>query len=332
MIKQINHQNISITPFIAVKAWEFFNTDSDAGIAIESSTISVDDADTIALEFIDYNIGTNPSLNRQCNIVLEQQADDKLIFEEGVSSSYKSFDTASQPRNYNGSYKSLVYTQISKAFYNNYHNPTQIWGMENIDFPLSRTTRYITNNFRMFTIPRKMFGEKIVEGSVAFYDNSLDDNVDIHDDKFGNLVATNNLFSKVQEVRTLGNTISNDPYTAYYVYSNGILSMKADNGNVYDVYAYNDAGNIMLEVSQSVSSTSVTNTNLLRFRANDGNYYIFTLTEAEGIITVEISQTPSGILTGYESLSLLANDLNYYDLSLYNDAGLITYTINQTPS
>lgn len=207
MIKHINHQNISVTPFIAVKEWEFFNTDNDIGIAVESAIVSTDDSDIISLDFIDYNTGTNPTLNRECNITLEQQVDDKVIFEEGVSSSYKIFDTASQPRNYNGTYKALVYTQIANAFYNKYHNPIQIWGMENIDFPLSNTTRYIANNFKMFTIPRKIFGEKLVEGSVQFYDNSFDDNVNIYDDKFGNLVASKNLFYKVQEIRTIGNTI-----------------------------------------------------------------------------------------------------------------------------
>lgn len=207
MIKRINHQNITITPFVAVKTWDFFNTANDTGIAIESSDVSPDESDTIALDFIDYNTSTNPVLNRQCNICLEQQVDDQVIFEEGISSSYTAFDATSQPRNYNGSYKALVYTQMARAFYNAYHNPTQIWGMDNIDFPLSKTIRYLADDFRMFSIPRKMFGEKLIEGSIRFYDNSLDDNVNIYDDKFGNLMAGDNLFFKVQEIRSLGNTI-----------------------------------------------------------------------------------------------------------------------------
>jgi hypothetical protein len=89
--------------------------------------------------------------------------------------------------------------------------------MENIDFPLSQTNRYLADNFRMFTIPQRMFGDKLVEGTIRFYDTAFDDNVDIYDDRVGNLIASKNLFSKVQEIRTLGNLVITGSATASYV-------------------------------------------------------------------------------------------------------------------
>jgi hypothetical protein len=34
--------------------------------------------------------------------------------------------------------------------------------MENIDFPLSQTNRFLTDSFRIFTIPQSVFGDKIL--------------------------------------------------------------------------------------------------------------------------------------------------------------------------
>jgi hypothetical protein len=204
MIKQLKKSDIFTSPFIAVKSWELFNYDSDDTVMIESS--SLDTTLAVALDYIDYYTG-NPLLNRSCDILLEhQEVDDEIIYEEGISGSGK-FDPNNDPRNDTGTYKSILYTQINRAFYNNYRNPTQIFGMENIDFPLSKTNRYLADDFRMFTIPQRIFGDKIVEGSVQLYDTNLDDNVVIYDDKFGNLIAIRNLFSKVQEVRKLENII-----------------------------------------------------------------------------------------------------------------------------
>lgn len=208
MIKHINHQNFSTTPFVATKSWELFNIENDSVIMLEPFENGVQIPDTnLALDYIDYTIGTNPIINTECSIALEQQEEDQIIFEEGISSSLKTFDPISQPKNTTGTYKSLLYRQIANAFYNTYKNPTQIFGMENIDFPSDKTERWIAENFRMFTIPQKMFGEKLVEGSVRFYDTSFDDNVDIYDDKSGNLIAANNLFSKIQELGSFENDI-----------------------------------------------------------------------------------------------------------------------------
>ncbi len=204
MIKRINHQNFIITPFTAIKSRDLCNIDNN------DNCILTEDGDyTISLDYVDYTFGTNPILNSECNIVLEQQESDQLTFEEGISGSIKSFDPNVTEQNTNGSYKILLYDQIYRSFYNNYKNPTEIFGMENIDFPLSKTNRWLADNFRVFTIPQKLLGDRIVKGSIQFYDNTFDDNVDIYDDTEGNLIAGNNLFSKVQKVRTLGNFVMN---------------------------------------------------------------------------------------------------------------------------
>jgi len=193
MIKHINPQNILNSPFVAVKSRALSNTDRTDYVLEE------DDVTGIALEYIDYNDG-DPILNTSCNIALEQQATDTLGYEEGVTGS-RFFNTASAPLNMDGTYKELVYRVIKNSFYNTYQNPTEIFGVENIDFPLSNTLRNLADQFRMFSIPQIQMGDKIRPQSLEFYDNLLDDNVQIFDDGYQNLIAGYNLFSKIQEVR-----------------------------------------------------------------------------------------------------------------------------------
>ncbi len=198
MIKHINHQNILTTPFVAAKSWNVSNINNDSFVLMESS--GSDGFGDIALEYIDYTTGT-PLLNSDCNIVLEQQPSNVLFYEEGITGSGR-FDPDTDPKNNDGTYKRLVHNQIKTTFYNSYRNPFAILGTEYIDFSLSNTIRNISDNFRMFNIPRNVFGEKIVPQTVQFEDNNLDDSVTIFDDGYQNLIAGFNLFSKVQEIKT----------------------------------------------------------------------------------------------------------------------------------
>lgn len=198
MIKHINHQNFSTTPFVAAKSWDLYNVQNEDTILLEPSG-TLDDT-FVALDYIDYDTGI-PLLNRACNIAPEQQTSDILYYQEGITGSGM-FDPNTDPKNYDGTYKSLVHSQVSNAFYNKRNNPTQIFGVEYVDFSLSNTKRFVSDYFRMFTIPRNIFGEKITPNSVYFYDTSLDDNVIVHDDGYQNLNAGFDLFSKVQEIRT----------------------------------------------------------------------------------------------------------------------------------
>lgn len=200
MLKQISTSNIILSPFDAVKSWNLSNMD-----ATETPLLDEETDFEIALEYKDYTSGTGV-LNRECNIALEQQIDDKAVYEEGISGS-GFFNPTTDSKNSNGSFKRLVYAQVEKAFYNNYNNPLEIFGLKNIDFSLSNTDRIISNNFLMFTIPQRIMGDKMMENSIEFYDTNLDDIVSIYDDGYGNLVAGTNLFSKIQEVRSLENVI-----------------------------------------------------------------------------------------------------------------------------
>ncbi len=193
MIKHINHQNFLTTPFVTVKSWELLGFQNEQVVLTEplSGSSSIPPY-SIALDYIDENFG-DPILDRECNIALEQQEPDIVLYDEGIS--------GSSDTNADGSDKGLLHRQIKNAFYNEYRNPLEIFGVEHIDFPLSRTVRNLAEQFRMFSIPRMIFGEKLVPNSIYFADTALDDNVIVHDDGYQNIMAGYNLFSKVQEVR-----------------------------------------------------------------------------------------------------------------------------------
>jgi hypothetical protein len=194
MIKHINPQNILTTPFIAAKAHVLSSTQNSDVVVLEQ-----DGTTAIALDYVNYNFGS-PILNSDCNIALEQQDTDAAAYQEGILDT-GTFNSASSERNADGTYKSLVHRTIKNAFYNTYNNPTEIFGVEYIDFALSNTLRNITDNFRIFSLTPLQFGDKIEPKSVRFYDTLFDDNVTVFDDGFQNLIAGYNLFSNVQEVR-----------------------------------------------------------------------------------------------------------------------------------
>lgn len=203
MIKQLGKHDTMVSPFNTVKSWHLFNVDVQELVLTENTGSE----EPVALEYLDYTTTCSGSLNRDCNIALEQQSTDTAIPEEGVSGSGTFYPEVEELNPKVGTYKRLVYDQIQKAFYNTYRNPLNIFGMENIDFPLSETTRFLANDFLMFTIPRKIFGDRLKENTIQIYDNSFDDNLTISDDGNGNLLAGTSLFSKIQEVRQFGNVI-----------------------------------------------------------------------------------------------------------------------------
>lgn len=213
MIKRINKNNVLITPFIASKGCELSGQQNDDLLMTEPWSGSLPD-DTgatyvgdfpIAYEFVDYGNGlSDPVVNRSCSIALEQQTLDEVIYEEGISGSGL-FYPDQESTNINGSYKRLVWSQIRQTFYNDYRDPTKLFGLENIDIGLSGTKRFYADRVRVFTVPRNIFGEKILEGSIQFIDNALDDSYLVVDDEKGNLLAKENLFSKYQVVRGFTN-------------------------------------------------------------------------------------------------------------------------------
>jgi hypothetical protein len=216
MIKSINPNNILITPFVASKGCELSGQQTDDLLVTDpwSGSLTDDTGEVyvgefpIAYDFVDYGTGlTAPVLNRSCSLALDQQTLDAVIYEEGVSGSGM-FYTEQESINLNGSYKRMVWSQIRQAFYNNYRDPTKLFGLENLDINLSGTKRFYAERVRVFTVPQRIFGEKLLEGSIRLVDNALDDYYEITDDSKGNLVASRNLFSKYQVVRDFPNNFA----------------------------------------------------------------------------------------------------------------------------
>ena len=197
MIKLLKKYEVLTTPFEAVKTWAINNTDNENLLLYEST--GSDDGLPYALEFIDFGSGF-PVTSSTCDIALEQQDSDRATLELGlnvVGIFYPEFD----PQNLDGTYKRSIYHQVKTMFYNMYYDPTKIWGIENIDFPLSKTKRRLSDEIRLLNIPRDVFGDKIVPKTVIITDNTTDNEYAITDDGYGNLLAGNNLFSNQQEIR-----------------------------------------------------------------------------------------------------------------------------------
>lgn len=204
MIKQLNNQNILTTPFLARKKWELSNTTKEAVILLEQSA-SVADI-PLAMEYIDYSSGGYPYLERGCDVALENQSEDQILYREGEKRTGIFFPEI-EPQNVDGSYKRLVYAQISNLFYNNYGNPIQLFGLETLDIQSNKTEKCLTEFIREFEIPQFIFGDKISPGTINLTDNSIDDVITIVDDSNGNLYAYKNLFSRIQEIRDIKNIV-----------------------------------------------------------------------------------------------------------------------------
>jgi len=207
MIKNINPQNISLTPIVTTKPWNLHNVDNSDLILVDTG--SIDDV-SIALEYVDYinYSGTGPfPINSDCSIALEQQSSALVNFQVGQSGSGH-FNVNVEPKNGDGTYTRMIYSQIQNTFYNSTNNPVNIFGLDNIDFGLSRTNRHVTDNFLLLNIPRIIFGDKILASSVTLGNLPLDDNISIYDDGYGNMMAGNSIFYKIQEVGDFKNVIN----------------------------------------------------------------------------------------------------------------------------
>jgi len=198
MIKNISNKNILVTPFTAAKKWVLYNTVNDDLILLSTN-------DTVAYDYLDYFL-TPPAVNSVCSIAITYNVIDNPVCQEAISGS-GIFYPDIEPKNKDGTYKRLVYNEIAKMFYNTYRNPTQIFGMNNIDFQLGKTDRILGNQFLIFNISKDTMGDRLVPGSIVMYDLKYDDNSVIFDDANGNLIIGNNLFSKVQEIRHISNIV-----------------------------------------------------------------------------------------------------------------------------
>lgn len=193
MIKSLKKYQVQLTPFEATKNWALNNTDNE-------NLLLMEDDYPVALEFLDFGSGVGvPVENFGCDIALEQQGTDLATIEEGLKVT-GIFYPETDPSNIDGTYKRTIYSQVKTMFYNSYLDPTKIWGIDNIDFELSRTKRILADQFRLFNIPRMVFGDRMTPKSIVIQDNTLDNLYTITDDGNGNLFAGENLFSHQQEL------------------------------------------------------------------------------------------------------------------------------------
>jgi len=192
MLKPLHKNDTLTTPFVATKNWNLSNVTNDDLVLTEHS------GSPVALEFLDY-FPTTSVTGSSCNISLEQQTADRVLYREGQQASGL-FYTSSEQVNVDGTYKRLVYSQVQNMFYNNYRDPTKIWGLEYLDFDISQTKRFLSEKFKLYDVPVDIFGEKLVPNSVVIYEQETDNDYTITDDGYGNLYAAKNLFSRQQEL------------------------------------------------------------------------------------------------------------------------------------
>lgn len=203
MIKSLNRDDVQVTPFIAAKTWNLQNIDNEDLIL----WISGSQSGSLSHIYIDYGDGLSaPTTNSYCDLALQQQEDQLTIkYQRGISGSGTYFpvnssyyDAASQPVNPDGTFMSVVYRVNRQLFYNTYDNPTQLWGLENIN--LNSNDRLLTDAMDVFTLSKNQFGEKIVPYSIIIQDNLGDIDYTIIDDGNTNLILDGIYFSTFQRV------------------------------------------------------------------------------------------------------------------------------------
>lgn len=292
MLKALHKNDTQTTPFVATKDWNLTNVTNEDLILMEHSG---SDGDPVAIEYIDYGTGSI-SFNYDCAIAKEHQVKDKVNYRRGLKTS-GIFYPETDPVNPDGTYKRLVYSQIRELFYNNYRDPTKIWGMEEIDFDLSKTTKYLADQFELYDIPRTVFGEKIVENSVVLVYTVLDNDCLIVDDGHNNLLAGLNIFSRQQE---LGN------------FSNVFLS--GSNHDCDDYFGISDP-------TRSVSGADYMSVTLTHLSGTSGEEVLSTESNsmAMGFLSGAIADSPLSESGAFLTLGFLSGSLEDF---IVNDAGI----------
>ena len=198
MIKSLYKNDTFASPFVAKKTWRTQNVDPEDLILWMSGSLT----GSISYTYIDYGDGLSSAItNSYCDLALQQQtANEFVLYQQGLNiegtfypSSSTYYNTSSNNINTDGTYKNIVYNTNKQLFYNTHHDPTKIFGIENLD--LSTTTRNLTDDMDVFTIPSDHFGEKIVPQSVLIATK----NNYIFDDGNCNLVLSGSHFSNYQE-------------------------------------------------------------------------------------------------------------------------------------
>ena len=303
MIKNLRLNNIQVTPFVATREWSLSNTLNDALILLDI-TGSGDTEYAIQWERVIYGDGLSPITASEGSIALEQQNNDDVIYEEGISSS-GIFYPDQEPKNNTGTYKRLVYNTINNMFYNDYKDPTKLWGLENIDIQRDAAKKFIGDKIRSFMIPQANFGEKVLEETVELTDNSLDNVYEITDDGNTNLYAKSNLFSRIQELCDFSN------------YESGSYSTNCD----YYVIPTSPSGAITLSGSVSSSATFDTSSVYLVWTDPFTTETGFNIYRKTGSVSfAKIGQTVASTIAYTDSTVQTSSVYDYY-VSAFNSYG-----------
>ena len=233
---------------------------------------------------------------------LEQQSDDLLTYKDGLKLS-GIFYPDKDPKNLDGTYQRVVYSQIIQTFYNNYRDPTKIWGLENIDFDKSKTKRFLADRFKMFEIPQMVFGEKIIENTVIMFDTTTDNDYIISDDGNCNLFAGTNIFARQQEV----GEYKNEFLTGSFGYCSFYDSVNPPDQPI--MFVLYDSCNISVNVTWSANQWPVSHY-IVEKSVNGGAY----------------TQSFDGLAYSYTDTNLLVSGTYSYRMYLYSPYGTSSYT------
>ncbi len=260
----------------------------------------------VGLEYIEYTPAT-PLTASGCEIALEQQTYDLAEYRDGLKLSglfYPDLD----PQNSDGTYKRVVYSQVSNMFYNSYRDPTKILGIENIDFELSKTKRFISDEFTLIDIPTTILGEKILENTFIFYNTTTDNNYVLTDDGNCNLLAGTNLFSHQQEV---GN------------YLNNYILTSSNDCNFYD--SINEPTEPMMVVQYNICYPPSV---LITWNPND--WFVENFIVEKSIDGITYSQSFSGLAYSYLDTNVTYSGTYWYRMFAENSYGVSTTTPTQS--
>lgn len=304
MNKTLHRNDTQLTPFTMTKEWVLSNTLTDNLVLTEAGN-------TVALEYIDYGYGSEstPIINISCSVAMEQQPSNKAKLRNGEKRNGL-FYSELEPQNVDGTFTRLVYDQVKGMFYNNYRDPSKMWGMEMIDFDKSKTRKFLADKLRLFDIPTIVFGEKILPKSIEIRDNSLDNNFTIFDDGNCNLFAGVNLFAKQQEVGDFYNT---------FVTGSDI------NCAIY--FSFGDAPTAPINLRATlIAFSSASYTASLHWTITSDNEIGFVLERALSGSAFTSSQVLGPGVSAALDTNVVANAIYFYRVYAYNAQGSSSYS------
>ena len=302
MLKVLHKDDTLTSPFVATKDWSLSNITNIDVILMEHSGSS---GLPVGVEYLSF--GPNSVVTASnCDVALEQQSSDLATYRDGLNVPGL-FYPDTDPQNADGTYQRMVYSQVVNMFYNTYRDPTKIWGLEQIDFDLSQTKRFIADKFKMFQIPTVVYGEKILPNSVVLYDDTTDNNYTITDDGNCNLFAGPNLFSSQQE---LGEFV------------NEFLTGSTNYCDVYDTVSIPDPPVMTITYELCVPAIDII------WNMNDWNVTSYVVEKStDGI---NFSQSFNGIAFSYYDTAVSYNQMYWYQMYAVNLIGTSSYSFSSS--